>query len=56
MLSVECKSELDATSFTAWLLDALAQAKKLETLEKSGDLWDGEKCMGTCLGYGDLAS
>ena len=48
MLSIECKSELDATSFTAWLLDALEQAKTLETLDKSGDLWYGEKCVGTC--------
>ena len=34
------------TSFATWLLDALEQAKTLETLEKSGDLWDGEKCVG----------
>ena len=37
-LSVESKSEQDTTVFTAWLLDALEQAKTLETLEKSGDL------------------
>ena len=47
-LSIECKSKLDAALFTAWLLDALEQKKLLETLEKSGDLWDGEKCVGTC--------
>ena len=48
MLSVESKSEQKANLFTAWLLDALEQAKTLETLEKSGDLWDGKKCVGTC--------
>ena len=47
-LSVECKSELDASLLTAWLLDALEQAKTMETLEKPGELWDGEKCVGTC--------
>ena len=47
-LSVESKSEQDATLFTTWLLDVLEQAKTLETLEKSRDLWDGEKCVGTC--------
>ena len=47
-LPVESKSEQEATLFTAWLLDALEQEKTLETLEKSEDLWDGEKCVGTC--------
>ena len=47
-LSIESKGEQDVTLLTAWLLDALEQAKTLETLEKSGDLWDGEKCVGTC--------
>ena len=47
-LSVECKSELDAILFTAWLLNALEWAETLETLKKSGDLWDGKNCVGTC--------
>ena len=47
-LSIECKSELDATLFTAWLLDALEMGELLETLDKSGDPWNGTKCVGTC--------
>ena len=47
-LSVECKSELDATLLTAWLLNALEIGELLETLDKSGDPWNGTKCVRTC--------